>query len=178
MTGDQVAVFVGSLAVAAYFLGTPFLVRRLIARRAPWGIAARLDSPAGHFRVKVRSGTWDPGKPVAGRGRRLYGRGTAVYTVGEDGLVHLRFERSDGSVIESSGPVPSRASRKRRNVAPIATTACVVVLGGAAGAGVDPSEPLVGAAWGLLVGTGAGWVAASVLGAVLHIRKTASRNRR
>lgn len=82
LTGGHVAELLGSFGVAAYFLGTTFLVRRLIAKRTPWGIAARLNSGARWLRVKVRSATWDPGAPVGPRSGWLYGRGTALYTVG------------------------------------------------------------------------------------------------
>lgn len=179
MIGGHLAAFLGSLAVAVYFLGTPFLVRRLAAKRTPWGVAARLDSPTRRLCVKVRTATWDPGEPVGARSGWLYGRGTATYTVGDDGMVHLRFERSDGRVIESSGPVPPRPATERQKAAlyaPIAIMGVAAALCAAAGAAIDSSSRLVGAAWGLLVGIGVGWVAASIVGVFLRNRKSARAN--
>jgi len=118
--------------------------------------------------------TWDPGSPLGPRSGWLYGRGRATYRLGEDGLVHLRFERRDGKNFDSAGPVPPRVDLPGHRAAlygPLAIMAGSALLGGLLGLLVGLPR-LVGAAWGLLVGIGVGWVAATVVGAVRRTRRT------
>jgi hypothetical protein len=93
--------------------------------------------------------------------------------MGEDGQIHLRFERSDGKVIERVGPVPPRAEaphHRRALYEPLAIMAGAAALGGVVGLLIANPWPV--AAWGLLVGIGVGWVAATVTVAARRMRRT------
>ena len=117
--------------------------------------------------------TWDPGSPLGRRSGWLYGKGRATYRLDADGQVHLRFERSDGKVIERVGPVPPRTEvpqHRRALYGPLTIMAGSAALGGVVGL-LIATPRLVGAAWGLLVGIGVGWVAATVTVAARRIRR-------
>jgi hypothetical protein len=179
VTGSHVAAFLGSVAVVLYFVITPLLVRRSASKLLPWAIGARLGSVDDRVSRRVRVMTWDPGSPLGRRSGWLYGKGRATYRLGDDGLVHLRFERSDGKVIEKAGPIPPPRPGASAGRHPLygllAMIACTAAVGAAVGsviAASASSSRLVGAAWGLLVGLGAGWVAATVVVAVLRIRRS------
>lgn len=173
MSGGHLAALLGSLAVVIYFVATPLLVRKSAQTRTPWGIESRLRSSSGELTVRVRSATWDPGSPLGRRSGWLYGSGEATYRLGDDGLVHLRFERRDGKVIESAGPVPHRAEvsgHRRALYGPLVIMAGAAALGGVGGL-LIATPPVMGAAWGLLVGIGVGWVAATVVLTVRRVRR-------
>jgi hypothetical protein len=181
MNGGHLAAFLGSVAAAAYFVATPLLARRFAESTSPRGIAARLHSPEDRFTFRVRYATWDPGAPLGPRSGFVYGRGKATYRLGDDGLTHLSFVRSDGKLVERSGPVPPRRDVTGRNKAlygPVAVTAGCAVVGAVVGylvAAATSSSGLEGAAWGLLVGVGVGWVAAMITGIVLGSRRVGTR---
>ena len=178
MSGDHVAAFVGSVVVVLYFVTTPLLVRRSASKLLPWGIAARLRSPSDRYTRRVRSATWNPGSPLGRRSGWLYGRGRATYRLGDDGLVHLTFERADGKVIETAGPVPPPRADARSDHRALhgllAVNAGFAALGGTVGcllAASASSSLLVGTAWGLLVGVAVGWVVVTIAVAVLRTRR-------
>jgi hypothetical protein len=183
LNGGHLVAFVGSVAVVLYFVTTPLLVRRSASKLLPPGIAARLRSPADRYTRRVRSMTWDPGSPLGRRSGWLYGRGRATYRLGDDGLVHLTFVRSDGKVIETAGPVPPpRADARSGHRALhdlLAVNAGFATLGGIVGfllAASASSSRLVGSAWGFLVGVGVGWVVVTLAIAVLRTRRVGKRN--
>jgi hypothetical protein len=155
-----------------------FLVRAVgtIARwradlTSPDGIARRVTSGSRRHVVRFAANrfTWNPALPV-GKDNRLYGPGTATYTLDEHGVVQLDVTPVQGEVRHYSGPLPE--GLQRADSAPSLGAAllapAVAIVGFVVGYMViagDGDNHFAAGAWLAI----AAWVAASVILMVTNV---------
>lgn len=94
------------VTIAAFMLLTTYEVSRYSSR----GITKRLveSGTALRLRLTTMRSSWNPDKPYSAT-NRIYGPGTAEYTLDDSGIVHLTLHKNDGSVHNYNGPIPSVA---------------------------------------------------------------------
>jgi hypothetical protein len=152
--GIAVGVGVGIV----YFVGLLWWSARRARRNSRRWIASQLLASKSPVQVSVRysGGTWKPARNDPET--RFYARGNAIYSLDDEGIVHLLVQSRDGSEHRFSGPMPkveptqSPESSRMRHIARGVIVGYVVVgaTGFVVGYALASGSQGGRLAWGLL----------------------------
>ncbi len=150
----------------------------LVERRLPWGISRRLQRGRKSItrRLSYARGAWNPAQRL-GRGNALPSEpGWAIYTLTDDGLVHLEYVHQDGRREEFVGPpVDPPAGRARsRRIALVPTVVYLLCAGGGFAVGFtsggETAPHVQYGVLGLVAGYVISWFGLTVALGILHVR--------